>query len=161
MKVKSLSHVRLFATPWTVAYQAPPPMGFSRQEYWSGLLFSSPGDLPNPGIEPWSSALWADAFTIWATREVQVCVCVCTHLLGMSVCRCIATGTWWFNCNFSPVTRIIRQCLLSLSFSPVLANQKPNFSFCLSICHKIVVYACLCVSHLVSGIVIIVCLLST
>ena len=42
-KVKSFSHVRLFATPWTVANQAPPSMGFSRQEYWSGLPFSSPG----------------------------------------------------------------------------------------------------------------------
>ena len=41
-KVRWLSHVRLFATPWTVAYQAPPSMGFSRQEYWSGLLFPSP-----------------------------------------------------------------------------------------------------------------------
>ena len=51
-EVKSLSRVRLFVTPWTVAYQAPPPMGFSRQEYWSGLPFPSPGDLPNPGIEP-------------------------------------------------------------------------------------------------------------
>ena len=46
--------VRLFATPWTVAHQAPLPMGFSRQEYWSGLPFPSPGDLPNPGIEPGS-----------------------------------------------------------------------------------------------------------
>ena len=51
-EVKSLSRVRLFATPWTVAYQAPPSMGFSRQEYWSGLPFPSPGDLPDPGIEP-------------------------------------------------------------------------------------------------------------
>ena len=49
--VKSLSRVRLFATPWTVANQVPPPMGFSRQEYWSGLPFPSPGDLPDPGIE--------------------------------------------------------------------------------------------------------------
>ena len=49
--VQSLSFVQLFATPWTVAYQAPPSMGFSRQEYWSALLFPSPGDLPNPGIE--------------------------------------------------------------------------------------------------------------
>ena len=48
---KSLSRVRLCATPWTVAYQAPPSMGFSRQEYWSGLPFSTPGDLPNPVIE--------------------------------------------------------------------------------------------------------------
>ena len=47
-------------TPWTVAYQAPPSMGFSRQECWSGLPFPSPGDLPNPGIEPGSPALQAD-----------------------------------------------------------------------------------------------------
>ena len=61
MEVKSLSHVRLFVTPWTVAHQAPPSMEFSRQEYWSGLPLPSPGDLPNPGIEPGSPALWADA----------------------------------------------------------------------------------------------------
>ena len=60
-EAKSLSHVRLFATPWTVAYQAPPSVGFFRQEYWSGLPFPSPGDLPNPGIEPRSPALQADA----------------------------------------------------------------------------------------------------
>ena len=55
------SHVQLFATPWTIALQAPPPMGFSRLEYWSGLPFPSPGDLPNPGIEPRSPTLQADA----------------------------------------------------------------------------------------------------
>ena len=59
--MKSLSRVRLFVTPWTVAHQAPPSMEFSRQEYWSGLPFPSPGDLPNPGIEPRSPALRADA----------------------------------------------------------------------------------------------------
>ena len=59
-EVKSFSRVRLFATPWIVAYQAPPSMGFSRQEYWSGLPFPSPGDLPNPGIEHWFPAFQAD-----------------------------------------------------------------------------------------------------
>ena len=63
MKVKLLSRVRLFATPWTVAHQAPSSMGFSRQEYWSGLPFPSPGDLPDPGIKPTSPALQADALT--------------------------------------------------------------------------------------------------
>ena len=58
--VKWLSWVQLFTTPWTVAYQAPPPMGFSRQEYWSGLPFPSPGDLPNPGIESRSPTLQTD-----------------------------------------------------------------------------------------------------
>ena len=48
-------------TPWNVAYQAPLSTGFSRQEYWSGLPFPSPGDLPDPGIEPGSPALQADA----------------------------------------------------------------------------------------------------
>ena len=61
LKASSLSCVQLFATPWTVAYQAPPSMGFSRQECWSGLPFPSPGDLPHPGIEPGSPALQADA----------------------------------------------------------------------------------------------------
>ena len=60
-EVKLLSCVWLFATPWTVACQAPPSMGFSRQEYWRGLPFPSPGDLPNPGIEPGSPALQADS----------------------------------------------------------------------------------------------------
>ena len=63
VKVKSLSRVQLFATPWTVAYQAPPSMGFSGQEYWSGLPFPSPGDLPDPGIKPWSPAFQADTLT--------------------------------------------------------------------------------------------------
>ena len=49
------------ATPWTAVYQAPLPRGVSRQEYWSGLPFPSPGDLPNPGIEPGSPALQADS----------------------------------------------------------------------------------------------------
>ena len=60
---KWLSPVQLFVTPWTVAHQALPSMGSSRQEYWSGLPFPSPGDLPDPGIEPASPALQADALT--------------------------------------------------------------------------------------------------
>ena len=57
VKVKSLSRVQLFATPWTGAYHAPLSMGFSRQEYWSGLPFPSPGDLSDPGIKFRSPAL--------------------------------------------------------------------------------------------------------
>ena len=60
-EVKSLSHVRLFAISWTVVYQASLSMEFSKQEYWSGLPFPSPGDLPDPGMEPRSPALQADA----------------------------------------------------------------------------------------------------
>ena len=57
VKVKLLSCVQLFVTPWTIAYQVLLSKGFSRQEYWSGLQFPSPGDLPNPGIEPGSASL--------------------------------------------------------------------------------------------------------
>ena len=60
VNMKLLSRIQLFSTLWTVAYQAPPPMGFSRQEYWSGFPFPSPEDLPNPRIEPWSLILQAD-----------------------------------------------------------------------------------------------------
>ena len=73
-----LSHfscVLLLVTPWTVALQAPLSMGLSREEYWSGLPFSPPGDLPNPGIEPtspMSPALAGGFFTIRATREIPV-----------------------------------------------------------------------------------------
>ena len=63
VKMKSLSRVRLFTTLWTVAHQASPSMEFSRQEYWGGLPVLSPGDLPNPGIEPRSPALQADTLT--------------------------------------------------------------------------------------------------
>ena len=57
----TLSHIRLFVTLWTVARQALLSMGFSRQEYWSGLPFPPPGDLPDPGIEPWSPSLQTDS----------------------------------------------------------------------------------------------------
>ena len=63
MLMKLLSRVQLFATPGTVAYQAPPSTGFSRQEYWSGVPLPSPGDLPDPGIEPRSPTFQADALT--------------------------------------------------------------------------------------------------
>ena len=62
--VQSLSHAQLFVTPWTAAHQAPPSMGFPRQEHWGGLPFPSPGDLPDPGIEPTSAALQADSLPL-------------------------------------------------------------------------------------------------
>ena len=93
--VKSLSHVRLFATPWTIAYQAPLSMGFSRQEYWSGFPFPSPGDLPNPGIERRSPALQAD--TLIPEQIVLFSLIVKEWLL------------WWFlarDVNQSPVRSV-------------------------------------------------------
>ena len=78
MRVKLLSHVRLFATPWTVVYQAPLSMEFSRQEYWSGLPFPSPGDLPNLGIKPGSPTLQADALPSEPPGKPIVWIC---HIL--------------------------------------------------------------------------------
>ena len=70
-KCSLLSRVRLFVTAWTVAHQAPLSMGFSRPEYWSGLPFPSPGDLPNPGIEP-VSCIAGRFFIIWATNQDMI-----------------------------------------------------------------------------------------
>ena len=77
--VQSLSRVQLFATPWTVAYQASPSMGFSRQEYWSGLPFPSPGDLPDPGIEPRSPPFQADALTSEPPGKPDYNIKICEH----------------------------------------------------------------------------------
>ena len=85
VKVKSLSRVQLFATPWTIAHQAPPSMEFSRQEYWSGMPFPSPGDLPNLGIEPGSPALQADALP--------------SELPGKYQIQNICSSHWLFPCN--------------------------------------------------------------
>ena len=74
------SRVWLFATMWTVAHQAPLSMGFPRQEYWSELLFPSPGNLPDPGIEPASPALAGGFFTTWiilAAKSLQSCPTLC------------------------------------------------------------------------------------
>ena len=77
VKVKSLNRVWLFKTPRTVAYQASPSMGFSRQEYCSGLPFPSPGYLPNPGIKPRSHALQADTLPSEPPREFQKNIYFC------------------------------------------------------------------------------------
>ena len=81
-EVKSLSCVRLFVTPWTVAYQAPLSVGFSRQEYWSGLPFPSPGDLPKLGIEPGSPALRADALPSEPPGKLYVKYMTCSVTAG-------------------------------------------------------------------------------
>ena len=72
VKMKSLSCVGLFAASWTVSCQAPPPMRFSRQGYWSGLPSPSPEDLPDPGIKPRSSALQADCLLSEPPGEPRV-----------------------------------------------------------------------------------------
>ena len=66
-----LSHIQLSATPWTVAHEAPLSMGFPRQEYWDGLPFPSPGDLPNPGTEFASLASSALAGRFFTTEPSE------------------------------------------------------------------------------------------
>ena len=71
--------------PWTVAHQAPQSMGFSRQEYWSGLPFPSPGDLPDPGTEPRSPTLRTDALLSEPPGKPKLCLIYClTHPLNLS-----------------------------------------------------------------------------
>ena len=80
--------VRLFVTPWTVALQAPLSIGFPRQEYWGGLSFSSPGDLPDPGMEPASlksSALSVGFFTSSVTWEAAMNVYICKNSLNYTL----------------------------------------------------------------------------
>ena len=91
-EVKSLSRVRLFATLWTVAYQAPLSVGFSRQEHWSGLLFLSPGDLPNPGIEPGSPAFQADALPSEPPGKLYVKYMKCSVTAGF----CFGFGQMYY-----------------------------------------------------------------
>ena len=95
--MKLLTHVQLFATPWTLAHQAPQSMRFSRQGYWSGSPFPSLGDLPNPGIAPGSPALQADSLptelqgkhckqdtttTTTTTKSLQLCTTLCDPIDG-------------------------------------------------------------------------------
>ena len=101
VKVKLLSRILLFVTSWTVAYQAPQSMGFSRQEYWSGVPFPSPGDLSDPGIKPMGDLgsirshmiepgfnhmpIVGICFTVWANRDAYY-VCICIHAYAYYVC---------------------------------------------------------------------------
>ena len=92
--MKLLSHVHLFAIPWTVAYQVSSSMEFSRQECWSGLPFPSPGDVPDPGIKPRSPVLQADALPSELPGKLY---CIARELLnevvpGTSVCPLSETG---------------------------------------------------------------------
>ena len=66
-------------TPWTVAYQVPLSVGFSRQEYWNGLPFPSPGDPHDPGIKPWSPALQADSLPTESPGKPHKCIYMCVY----------------------------------------------------------------------------------
>ena len=80
--MKSLSRVRLFATPWAIAYQAPLSMGFPRQKHWSKLPFPPPGDLPYPGMTPASPASPAMAAAAAAAKSLQPSPTLCDPIEG-------------------------------------------------------------------------------
>ena len=77
---QSLSHVALFVNPWTVAHQVPLSMAFARQEYWSGLPFPSPGDLPDPGIERGSPELQADSLPSEPPIQISIQICQLVYI---------------------------------------------------------------------------------
>ena len=112
--VKSLSRVWLFATPWTVADQTSKSMGFSRQEYWSGLPFPPPGDLPNPGIEPGSPALEADALTFEPPGKV---------FSNESVLRIRWPKYWSFSLSMSPSSEYSGLISFRMDWLDLLAVQ--------------------------------------
>ena len=94
--VSVLSHIQLFAALWTVAHQAPLGMGFSRQECWSGLPFPTPGDLPNPGIEP-TSPILAGRFLPLAPpgkADPEFCLCLGVEITAWAerLCTCFHAG---------------------------------------------------------------------
>ena len=88
-----LSCVWLFATPWTVAHQAPPSMGFSRQEYWSGLPLPPPEDLPNPGIKPMSPVSPALAGGFFTTEPPGKTV----YIYGLHIPLRFKLSIWFMN----------------------------------------------------------------
>ena len=89
-----LSRIRLFVTSWTVAHQAPLSMGFSRQEYWNGLPFLSPGDLPHPGMGPVSPALAGRFFTTSATWEALSKIVIAKQMVASNCCCSVCTETY-------------------------------------------------------------------
>ena len=109
-EVKLLSRVQLFVTPWTVAYQSPQSMEFSRQEYWSGLPFPSLGDLPNPGIEPRSPTLQADTLPSEPPRNIgapQYIRQTLADIKGQVDSNTIIVGN--FNTPLTPMDRSSKQ----------------------------------------------------
>ena len=130
-KVNWLSPVWLFVTPWTVAHQAPQSMGFSRQEYRSGLPFPSPGDLPNPGIKPGSPALQADTLpseppgkSIAELRELLI---YCGYQFFI---RYVIYKHFLLLCNLSLyfLTVSFEQCFL------ILMQSRINFTYVILFC---------------------------
>ena len=125
--MKSLSHVRLFVTQWTVAYQAPQSMEFSRQEYWSGSPFPSPGDLPNPGIETRSPAIQADTLPS-ETRDQTHVPCIGRQILNHCATRKVPARDFKLY-SFEILSGYKVTCLHHLLFFSFLFFLPPHCSF--------------------------------
>ena len=116
-KMKSLTHVRLFAAPWTVAYQASPSMGFSRQEYWSGVPLPSPGESSQPRDRTQVSHIGGRCFNLWATRE---------DIISSSGCCKLCVRTIWntrLHMLYHWVTLIIARRPPSHVFEPLSHDE--------------------------------------
>ena len=108
-----------FETPWAVAHWASLFMGFPRQEYWSGLPFPSPWDLPNPGNEPGPSALFGGLLTVEAPGQPLMCVYHCPNMCGVS-----------FPCPLVHIP-VLHQCLTILNTMTSFAKARPAILFSL------------------------------
>ena len=151
----SLSRVWLFATPWTVAYQAPPSMGFSRQEYWSGLLFPSLGDLPDPGIKPMTLELQVDSLSSEPNRSEL------PQIKGLSLQRLLIKAThlseyssgctqsyWGF---LPPASQVFgtERCLIPGQIASLIPRRAHLTLFP---ARPVVTSACLTLTHLPVGV---------
>ena len=114
-----LSFVQLLVTPWIGAHQSPLPMEFSRQEYRGGLPFPSPGDLPDPGIEPGSPALQANSLSSEPSGKPILCMCVSLSVICLTDETIISSQNSWKYCQ-------------GLSFPELFENNLP--ALCLSLC---------------------------
>ena len=146
----SLSRVRLFVTPWTVAHQAPLSMGFSRQEYWSGLQFPSPGDLPNPGIEPRSPTLQADALTseppgkpFISSRSLLNLSCIFSILVSrLFICDAILFSRFWIIFTIIIQNSLSGRFPISSSFVWFGGRLSCSFTCWVFLCLFICLYCC-------------------
>ena len=123
--MKSLSCVQLFVTPWTVAYQAPLSMGFSRQEYWNGLPFLSPGDLPDPEIKPGSPALQADALQSQPPGKPRLLLT--TLVLSDSMGLIFLDSTCKICGMCLSVSSLLHSNIMSFTFIHIITNCRLSF----------------------------------
>ena len=123
-----LSHVQLFATPWTVAHLAPLSIAFSRQEYWSGLPFPSPGNLPNPGIKLASLALQVDS--------LPLCHLGSSHKdVKMIIYKLENKGPWWYlSCRDSSL-QPVKLSFSTLSTASMIGTQGWKFVVLRAMCY--------------------------